>query len=185
MRRRGRILPLVALLACPTVLTGAFTFASDAETSDDEPTVVEKLLDEGEEAPAVSEPNADAQPDPQPDPKPELSAEMAALRDTVRRALARIAAQPFNTRDNTPEDVIQLCLAYGVDAKIRNGSPSSKSINAIGCLSWNYPCAGYQLLTTDQRHVVPRLGYALQSRPAQFLAVLALSAVPATDKILE
>lgn len=167
MCRRARILPLVALLTCPAILTGAFTFAAEEEpTAGDEPTVVEKLLEESD--PAAVEP----------EPQPELSPEMATLRDGVRRALALIARQPFNTRDNTPDNVIELCLAYGVEANVRNGGSSSQSINAIGCLAWNYPCAGYRLLSTGEGRVMARFGYALQSRPAQFLAVLAQSAVP-------
>jgi len=128
--------------------------------------VVEKLLDENE--PAAVEP----------EPQPELSPEMAALRDGARRALALIAKQPFNSRDNTPDNVMELSLAFGAEANVRYGGPSSKSINAIGCLSWNYPCAGYRLLSTGDGRVMARFGYALQDRPAQFLAVLAQSGVP-------
>lgn len=141
--------------------------AEERETAaDDESTVVEKILDENE--PTAVEPA----------PLPELSPEMAVLRDGARRALALIAKQPFNTRDHTPENVMELSLAFGVEANVRYGGPSSKSINAIGCLAWNYPCAGYRILSTGEGRVMARFGYALQARPGQFLAVLAQSGVP-------
>ncbi|MFC1597433.1 hypothetical protein ACFL5Q_05790 [Planctomycetota bacterium] len=165
MRRMARILRLIALFACPALLCGALSLAAEGEpAADDESTVVEKLLDEGEAAPV--------------EPQPELSPEMAAMRDGVRRALAMIAKQPFNTRDNTPDNVMELSLAFGAASNVRYGGPSQKSINAIGCLAWNYPCAGYRLLSTGEGRVMARLGYALQTRPAQFLAVLAQSGVP-------
>jgi hypothetical protein len=110
--------------------------------------------------------------------RPPLSPEMIALGDKVRAALALLARQPLNTRDNTPGQAIQLSLAFGCDASLGYNGPSGKRINAIGCLCWNYPCAGYRLLQTRGSQVMARVGYALQAQPSQFLAVLALSRVP-------
>jgi len=124
------------------------------------------------------EPDADEKPAP-----PVLTPEMVALRDNLRRALALVAKRPLNTRDNTPGEVIELSLAFGCDAGVGYNGPSGKKINAIGCLCWNYPCAGYRLLRTGGGPVMARIGYGLQAHPAQFLAVLAQSGVPADYEI--
>ncbi|MFH1920277.1 MAG: hypothetical protein ABIP48_10385 [Planctomycetota bacterium] len=145
---------MAALLSCSVLLAGA---------------VGQEPAPGGDPAPG-GKPEAVEQAAP-----PELSPEMAALRDSLRQALARVAKQPPNTRDNTPGEMISFCLAFGCDANVGNGSPSGQKISGIGCLCWNYPCAGYRLLRTSGDRVLARVGYGLQSRPTEFLAVLAQS----------
>ena len=108
---------------------------------------------------------------------------MAALRDRVRRAVTSYSQQSFNTRDNTAGDLIQVGLAFGGRAAVREGSPSGRKINAIGCLCWNYPCAGYRLLQINEGRLMARIGYGLQQAPSQFLAMLATSGVSADYEI--
>ena len=120
---------------------------------------------------------------PEPQPKPELSPEMAALRDRVRRTLAFYYRQPMNTQTNVPSDVIHFCLAFGCDTGIRDGSSRNRSVNGIGALCWNYPCAGYRILQASQGRFMARIGYGLQQHPSQLLAVLAQSKVSSDYEI--
>ncbi len=115
--------------------------------------------------------------------RPELSKEMAALRDRVRRTVAAYFHQPVNTADNTPAEILAFCLAFGCDTEVRYGNSAGQAASGVGCLCWNYPCAGYQLLTSDGRRPVARVGYGLQQYPAQLLGVLALASVPAKYEI--
>ncbi len=120
-------------------------------------------------------------PDPIPpktEPLPELTPEMAALRDRVRKTLAADFARPPGTQENTPTEIIHYCLVFGCDASVRNAADRNRPINAIGCLAWNFTSAGYQLMKYDGRRTIARVGYGLQERPGQFLAVLAQSGVP-------
>lgn len=109
-------------------------------------------------------------------PNPTLSKEMTELRDRVRQALDVGYRFPFNTRDNTPSEIMDFCLAYGCFAEITDGA-SGQKLNGVGALCWNYPCGGYRLFIVDDNRVMPRVGYGLQRRPGQFLAFLALSMV--------
>jgi hypothetical protein len=108
--------------------------------------------------------------------KPTLSKEQTELRDRVRQAVGIGYRLPFNTRDNTPGEIIDFCLAYGCLAEIGDGT-SAQKLNGVGVLCWNYPCGGYQLLLRDEDRVMPRVGYGLQRQPGEFLAFLALSMV--------
>ena len=115
---------------------------------------------------------------PQPEVLPELSPEMAALRDRVRRTLASGFKQSPGTRENTPAEIIHHCLVFGCDATVRNAADGNRPVNAVGCLAWNFSCGGYRLMLSDGRRMMARVGYGLQQRPGQFLAVLAQSGVP-------
>ncbi len=150
--------------------------ATDAMQAADEPGDSETPATDDESTPAD-------EPEQAAEPPVRLSKEMVALRDYVRRTLAAVARQPVNTRQSTPADVLRLSLAFGCEANVGYNGPSGKRINAIGCLCWNYPCAGYRLLRTAGGSAVARVGYGLQSRPAEFLAVLAQSRVPADYEI--
>ena len=145
--------------------------ANDGEESGEE-------REEFEEPEESSEVQSEEPVAPEPIQPRQLNAEMIKLRDSVRRVLAANFAQPFNTRDNTPGEVLHFCLAFGADADVRYGSQSGKKVNGIGSLCWNYPFAGYKLLRAGGDRVVARIGYGLQERPSQFLAVLAQSGVP-------
>lgn len=112
-----------------------------------------------------------------------LSKEMQALRDRVRRILAGYFRQPPNTADNTPGEILAFCLAFGCDAEVRFGSSAGQPLSAVGCLCWNYACAGYELLTSDGDRPIARIGYGLQSYPSQFLGVLAQAGVPASYEV--
>jgi hypothetical protein len=123
---------------------------------------------------AATEPE---QPAPAP-PKRELTPALAALRDQVRRTLAVYQKMPFNTRQNTPGEIIDYCLPLGCDTEITLFDASGqKRANGIACLCWNYPCAGYEPLTVSDGHIAARLGYGTQSRPSQLLAMLAFARV--------
>jgi hypothetical protein len=113
-----------------------------------------------------------------PKPKRELSAELAALRDRVRQVLAMHQKLPFNTQQNTPTEIMGVCLAFGCNSEVSLEGADGQRINAIGCLCYNYPCSGLELLTVAEKHVVAKIGYGYQERPGEFLATLALSGVP-------
>jgi len=112
-----------------------------------------------------------------------LSKEQLALRERVRRVLADFFRQPLNTADNTPAEILAFCLAYGCDAEVRFGSSAGQPLSAVGCLCWNYSCAGYELLTSDGQRPIARVGYGLQSYPSQLLGVLAQAGVPASYEV--
>jgi hypothetical protein len=114
-----------------------------------------------------------------PPAKPALDPQQIALRNRVRRVLAWYAKLPINTADNTPGEVLQFCLACGADAEIHSGGASGKPVSAFGALCYNFPCAGYELLSSTKDGVMARIGYGLQAYPAEMLGVLALTGVPA------
>lgn len=129
------------------------------------------------DAPAQGEQPATVQPKP----KREFSPAMVAFRDKIRATLGTYQKMPFNTRQNTPDEIISYCLALGCDTEISLiGTEGERRANGIMCLCWNCPCAGYQPLTIIDGHVSARLGYGLQSRPSQLLAAFALARVPAS-----
>lgn len=109
---------------------------------------------------------------------PPLSQELVSLRDGVRRTLAAYFREPFNTRDNTAANILDVCLAFGCDAEVRRDGSSGPALNGITCLCYNYPVAGRELLRTADGRIVPRVGHGYQDRPGQLLAVLALARVP-------
>ncbi len=55
---------------------------------------------------------------PAADASPALSKEMSALRDQLRAVLAAYAQAPLNTRDNTPGEILDACLALGLGAQV-------------------------------------------------------------------
>ncbi len=128
--------------------------------------------------PAAKDAKKDQPAPPAADAKPALSKEMSALRDQLRAVLAAYAQAPLNTRDNTPGEILDACLALGVKAQVFDVA-SNQKINAVGCLCWNYPANGARILTTNETGILARTGYGLQSRPAEFLAMLALNHVDA------
>jgi hypothetical protein len=152
-----------------------------AETEPAKPAVIP-----GGDKPAAettSQPEQPAAVEP-PKPKRELSPALAALRDKARRTLGAYRKMPFNSRQNTPDEIIDYCLALGCDAEISLfDAGGEKRANGIMCMCWNYPCGGYQPLTMIDGHISARLGYGLQSRPSQLLAALALARVPAAYPI--
>jgi len=107
-----------------------------------------------------------------------LSPQMAALRDRVRAVLASHFREPINTDDNSPAQILSFCLAFGCDTEIRYGNAAGSTMSGIGCLCYDYPCAGYRMLRVSDGKVMARVGYALQESPGEMLAVLAQSAVP-------
>jgi hypothetical protein len=133
------------------------------------------------QSPAAEQSAAQAKAAPQKaaKPKPELSAELAALRDRVRPVLAAHQKATFNTQQNSPTEIIAVCLAFGCSSEVSLEGADGQRINGITCLCWNYPCSGYELLSMAGNHVAARIGYGYQERPGEFLATLALSGVPA------
>lgn len=125
-------------------------------------------------------PKAEAKPEAE----PKLSPAQTELRDRLRRVLAfYLTNQTFNTRENTPRDLLLFCLAFGADAQVAYDGPSGAKVNAVGSLCWNTPCAGYTLLQIGDDRIMARVGYGLQETTSQFLAVLAQSRVPADYEV--
>lgn len=113
-----------------------------------------------------------------PPPAKQLSPAMIALRDRVRRTLATHQQQAFSTRENSATEIMSFCLAFGCGTEVLQEGQGGKRINGITSLCWNYPCAGYEVLTAVQGHIAPRIGYGYQEHPGEFLAMLAFARVP-------
>ena len=109
----------------------------------------------------------------------QLSPEMAQRRDKVRRLLAALRTQPFNTQQNTCTDVLEFCRAFGCETEVTDNASSGRKVNGITCLCWNMPCAGYELITISEGHLAPRVGYGYQDNSSELAAVLAVALVPA------
>ncbi len=97
------------------------------------------------------------------------------LRAPLRRCLAYYFFRPESNEERGPWGVMHAAVGFGVDASLRVGSQTP---NAIGWLCWNQPCYGRQLLYSDGRQIIPRLGPGYQGHDGQFLQILALSRVP-------
>ena len=121
----------------------------------------------------------DARAKPEATKVKQLSAEMAQRRDKVRRLLAALRQQPFNTKQNTCADILDFCRAFGCDTQLSDNATSGQKVNGITCLCWNMPCGGYELMTVCEGHLTARVGYGYQDNPSELAAVLALSHVPA------
>lgn len=109
----------------------------------------------------------------------QLSREMAERRDRVRRLLATLRTQPFNTQQNTCTDVLEFCRAFGCETELTDNATSGQKVNGITCLCWNMPCGGYELMTISEGHLAPRIGYGYQNNSSELAAILAQSHVPA------
>ncbi|MBN1590718.1 MAG: hypothetical protein JW888_14490 [Pirellulales bacterium] len=149
---------------------------AEEEVEQDEATETAGEVEEQSET-DQADPNAAVKP-ADPPPLPELTEQMKTLRHAMRQTIASYFAEPFNTRDNTPTNVLQVCMAFGCDAEVRRGSPAGQKLNAFTCLCWNHPCAGRELLRICDGEVTAGIGYGLQEYPGQFLAILGLSRVP-------
>jgi hypothetical protein len=171
MRHRATPLPLVAIFGCLAMAATLLGGSPAAEATDPASPKTEPS-----QAPDGAAPNNPPM-DSESQPKPPSSPELIALGDRVRQTLNAQFRQPPSTGENTPGELIDFCLAFGAKATVRHAGGPGGEINAIGCLGWNFPCAGYRLLRTDGEHVVARIGYGLQERPGELLAVLAQSGV--------
>jgi len=106
-----------------------------------------------------------------------LNAPMVALRDSVRRTLDAYRRTMLSTRDNTATELMHACLAFGCDTEVYQNGPSGKKANGITTLCWNVPCGGYEPLVLSDGRIAARIGYGVQERRSQLLAVLALARV--------
>jgi hypothetical protein len=163
----------------PSEEPGAEMTSGDVPPADSEGDEEQTPTDEEEQTPAdeqeASEPEKPA--------TPPLSPEMATFRDHVRRTLSQVYSRSLNAQSSLPAEVMAFCEAFGHTAEIASGSRSRQKLNAVGTMCWNYPCGGYKLLRTDGNQIVARVGYGYQQRPAQLLAVLALTRVPESYEV--
>jgi hypothetical protein len=126
----------------------------------------------------------DAAPAAKPKPRKlkQLTQEMTERRDRVRRLLAALRQQPFNTQQNDCSDILEFCRGFGCNTELTDNASSGQAgsgqkVNGITCLCWNMPCAGYEMMTYSDGHLAARIGYGYQSQPSELAAVLALSEV--------
>jgi hypothetical protein len=113
----------------------------------------------------------------------DLSPALAELRDQSRRILTFCYGQDFNARNNTPGVILDFCLAFGRFAQLAGDEASAPRQSAIGCLCWNRPCGGYELMQISREGVMARLGYGFQRCPGQLLSMLAQWDIPADYEI--
>jgi hypothetical protein len=112
-------------------------------------------------------------------PAKPLLPEQIALRDQLRRVVAIVRKQNFNTSENDVGEMLDFCLAFGCSTEITDVA-NNRRLNGITCVCWNLPCAGYTPLSIVGGHLAPRVGYGHQQSSSQMAAMLALSEVPAT-----
>lgn len=107
------------------------------------------------------------------------------LREQIDTVVATNAKRGVSTSICDPFDVMSFALSSGADAMVfqpaanvnpnDKNAPKGSSIYSIGSLCWNYACGGKTLLRTDGQNVYARVGRGYQSKPSQFLALLAMS----------
>lgn len=139
-------------------------------------------LDEASPRPSQEQPAGETA-GAEPESPPELSPELAELRDSVRRTLVAYYNRPPSVQANTPGDLIRFCMVFGPQAEVRGDSTSRSSVNGIAALCSNRPCAGRYLIDIDGSQFVPRVGYGLQSRQGEFLAMLAMAGVSIDQEV--
>jgi len=172
------LLPVVSMLPADSVAPSAEEMKcvdeQEAEAQEAGAQEAEAQEDEGktDEAPATEPPDAAA-----PAPERKLSPALVALRDRVRRTLKVYRGQMLSTRDNTATELMHACLAFGCDTEVYQNGPSGKKANGITTLCWNMPCAGFEPLVISDGRIAARVGYGVQERPSQLLAVLAQARV--------
>ena len=174
MIRVHRISLLCVLEACLLVPAGLAAGANDAAAKPDA-----KPAEAA--APAKDQKSAKDKKDVKPAAKPkrELTPAQATLRDLVREVLAAHQKDPFSLQSNSATEIMDYCLGFGCSTEVLTGDANSQRINGITSLCYNYPCAGFDMLGISGKHLAPRVGYGSQERPGEFLAMLALSRVPA------
>ena len=151
--------------------TAAETSDSGLEVASEETSTEAAEEEEESTDTAASQPPVAAGPEP----PPELTAAQAAVRDRVYRTMATFRRRPPNTRDNTATELMHFCLAFGCSSEIYRLGSSNQKVNGITSLCWNYPCAGFEPLGHGNGRIAARIGYGLQQRDCQLLAVLAFS----------
>lgn len=109
-----------------------------------------------------------------------------ALKTQLDDTLKNNAKRGVSMAGNVPFDLMVLAQPYGADAMVfqpsgeptRRNEPSKGSyIYSVGCLCWNYTCGGKTLLRSHNDRVFARVGNGYQSKPSQFLALLAMSGI--------
>lgn len=117
-----------------------------------------------------------------------LGPELARLRKTVKSTLDTNAKRPVSLQSSKPGDVLAFCFPYGTETLVYvpNQQPAARGVNAgsngnyiyaIGALCWNYSCANRTLLRAETTGPVAKLGSGFQSKPSEFLGMLAMSKV--------
>jgi len=107
----------------------------------------------------------------------QFSPEMLRLCDKLRTVLAKYYPRHQSARSNTPWEVMHAIIAYGVDTQIFREGPGSEKVNAIGYMSYNYPCHGQRMLYLNRGRIDASRGVGVQGHGGQFLAILAQSHV--------
>lgn len=115
-----------------------------------------------------------------------LSPETLQLHSQIKATLKAYSQKPLSLSANTPADLMNHCFVFGADAKVLQGSsgdPRQRNANqgntiyTIGALCWNYPASGLTPLRADGSRVIAKLGPGVQRKPAQMLAMLAMSSI--------
>ncbi|MGL4942149.1 MAG: hypothetical protein ACRC46_03040 [Thermoguttaceae bacterium] len=109
----------------------------------------------------------------------------ATLKDQLTSIIATNVKRGVSTSVCEPFDLMAFALPSGADAMVfqpaanvnpnDKNAPKGSAIYSIGSLCWNYACSGKTLLRTDGQNVYARVGRGCQSKPSQFLALLAMS----------
>jgi hypothetical protein len=107
-----------------------------------------------------------------------LTGNQLALRDKVRRVLKYYYANPLNTGDRSPWEVMHCMLAFEVHSRILKGGPQGEPITTVGWLCFNQPCKGRTLMyLNENKDLRVKVGPALQGHQGQLLALLAQARV--------
>ncbi|MEZ6120592.1 MAG: hypothetical protein R3C28_29000 [Pirellulaceae bacterium] len=118
-------------------------------------------------------------------PRPELTPQLISLGAEVRRCLLLYNQPYLNTGEHSCWSTLHAVLAQGPSAQIRIGSAEGRRVNAVQWLCSNNPCFNRQLFSIDkQGRLRGNVGPGFQGHEGQFLAVLAQTLVPRTQKIV-
>jgi hypothetical protein len=113
-------------------------------------------------------------------PLPPLTRQLVNLRARVRSVLKGYYRKTLNSREHDPWEVMHGMLAYGVQSRIRQGSPRGGPVTAVGWLCYNKPCKGQTLMhVTREGELRAKYGVGLQGHLGQLLAMLAQCRVSA------
>jgi hypothetical protein len=113
-----------------------------------------------------------------PTPTRPLTRNQLALREKVRRVLKYYYANPLNTGNRSPWEVMHCMLAFEVHSRILKGGPTGDPITTVGWLCFNQPCKGRTLMyLNEDKQLRVKVGPALQGHHGQLLALLAQARV--------
>ncbi|MBS0207648.1 MAG: hypothetical protein JSS27_01715 [Planctomycetes bacterium] len=117
-------------------------------------------------------------------PTADWSPEMERLRQRMGRVLEYYKPKRLNTRDHNSWEMMHAIIAYGTKSEVSQAGPTGAPLNTIGYLCYNHPAKNQRLFQLDRGNIAAKIGVGVQGHPAQFLAIVAQSRLPASYPML-